>query len=85
VALLKQEEAEQASDLASQKVSSPMSDLEPAELAKDESLPEEGTSDSSEGETVAAAVGNQEGEQGATPMPSQDAQNVEPTTTITLQ
>ena len=84
VALLEREE-EQASDLASQEVSSPMADLEPAELAKDESLPEGGTSDSSTGETGAAAVGGQEGEQGATPMPSQDAQNVEPTTTITLQ
>jgi len=79
------EEERQASDLASQEVSSPMADLEPAELAKDESLPEGGTSDISAGETGAAAVGDQQGEQGATPMPSQDAQNVEPTPTITWQ
>jgi hypothetical protein len=84
-ALLEREEAEQASDLASQEVSSPISDLEPAELAKGESLPEGGTSDSSEGETGVAAVGNQEGEQGATPLPTQDVQNVEPTTAITVQ
>jgi hypothetical protein len=84
-ALLEREEAEQASALASQEVSSPMSDLEPAEFAKDESLPEGGTSDSSEGETGAAAVGSQEGEQGATPVPTQDVQNVETTTSVTLQ
>ena len=84
-ALLEKEEAEQASTGASQEVSRPMSDLEPAELAKDEPLPEEGTSASSEGETSAAAVGNQEGEQGATPVPTQDVQNVETTTSGTLQ
>ena len=84
-ALLEKEEAKQASTGASQEVSSPISDLEPVELAKDESLPEEATSDSSEGETGAAAVGNQEGEQGATPVPSQDVQNVETTTSVTLQ
>jgi hypothetical protein len=84
-ALLEKEEAEQESTGASQEVSSPMSDLEPAELARDESLPEEGTSVSSEGETSAAAVGNQEAEQGATPVPSQDVQNVETPTSVTLQ
>jgi hypothetical protein len=84
-ALLKQEEAERASTGASQEVSSPISDLEPAALAKDESLPEEATPVSSEGETGAAAVGNQEGEQGATPVTTQDVQNVEPTTAITVQ
>lgn len=85
VALCEREEAEQASAGASQEVSSPMSDQESEVLAEDGPLAEEGASDSLEGETGAAAVGNQQGEQGATPVPSQDAQNVEPTTTITLQ
>jgi hypothetical protein len=84
-ALLEKEEAERESTGVSQEVSSPTSDLEPAEPAKDESLPEEGTSVSSEGETSAAAVGNQEGEQGATPVPSQDVQHVETSTSVTLQ
>ena len=84
-ALLEKEEAEQESTDAPQEVSSPMSDLGPAELAKDESLPEGGTSVSPEGETGATAVGNQEGEQGATPVPTQDVQNVETTTSATLQ
>ena len=80
-ALLEKEKAERGSTGASQEVS----ELEPSELVKDESLPEGGTSDSSEGETGAADVGNQEAEQGAAPVPTQDVQNVEPTTTITLQ
>ena len=84
-ALLEKEEAKQASTGASQEVSSPMSDLGPVELSKDESLPEEGTSVSSEGETSATAVGNQEAEQGATPVPTQDVQDVETTTSVTLQ
>ena len=84
-ALLEKEEAKQASTGASQEVSSPMSDLEPAALAKDESLPEEATSDSSGGETSATAVGNLEAEQGATHVPTQDVQDVETTTSVTLQ
>jgi hypothetical protein len=84
-ALLEREEAKQAGTDASQEISCPMSDQESEMLAEDEPLPEEGTSDSPEGETGAAAVGHQQGEQGATPVPSQDGQNPEPTASITVQ
>jgi hypothetical protein len=84
-ALLEREEAEQASADASQEVSCPVSDQESDVLAEDGPLAEEGASDRLEGETGAAAVGIQQGEQGATPVPSQDVQNVEPTTSIPLQ
>jgi hypothetical protein len=85
VALLKQEEAKQESTGAPQEVSSPMPDQESEVLAEGGPLAEEGASDSLEGETGAVAVGNQQSEQGATHVPSQDVQNVEPTTSITLQ
>ena len=86
ISLCEREEAKQASAGAPQEVSRPTSSQEPEALAEDGCLPEEATLKSSrEGETGAAAGANQEGEQGATPVPSQDAQNVEPTTTITLQ
>jgi len=78
-----QQEAKQAS-LAPQEVSLPMSDQEPKVLAEEEGLPKEATPNSPEGDT-GAAEGHQQVEQGATPVPSQDVQNVEPTTSITLQ
>jgi hypothetical protein len=84
-ALLEREKAKQASALASQEVSLPMSDQEAEVLAEDEPLPEEGGSDTSEGKAGAAAEGQQEGEQGATPVPSQDGQNPEPPASITVQ
>ena len=82
IALCEREEAKQASALAPQEVSRPLSENEPEVLAKDEPLPEEATPNSPEGETGAAAEGNQQVEQGATPLPSQDVQNVEPTSIV---
>ena len=82
---LEREEAKQASALASQEASRPVSDQEAEVLAEDEPLPEKGTSDSLEGEAGGAAEGHQEGEQGATPVPSQDGQNPEPPASVTVQ
>jgi len=85
VALCARDEADEASALASQKASGLMSDEASEVLAKDEPIPEEGTAASPQGETGGAAEGREQGEQGATPVPSQDGQNVEPTVTVTLQ
>jgi len=85
VALCEREEAKQASAGAPQEVSRPMSDLESEVHAQDGSLPEEGTSDSSEGATGVAAEGNQQAEQGATPVLSKDVQNQESAASNILQ
>jgi hypothetical protein len=85
ISLCEREEAKQASALAPQEVSRPMSDQEPDVLEEDGSFPEEATANSLGDETGAAAEDNQQVEQGAIPVPSQEVQNLESTANNTLQ